>query len=221
MTAHIYASVSIQCSETIRIDTEQQESTFTTVGPWNVIFSVSSAFQSKIPHYVSLPWDGGSQPCPLSDPRPTAVCLFCALRDMWGKAADVPKIDRLRHLSVSFCITLTVSVKREQERERQAKQRDRDPLLSKRVNCCFLCFRWLMPTCHSGVLPLVSSVFCKIVIIIEIGNSIFFSWCLKIWLCNDTKIKQFLIKKAVCLYFYFNCNVYTLMFLKLNVLWLF
>ncbi len=29
---------------------------------------------------------------------------------MWGKAADVPKIDRLRH--VSFCITLTVSVKR-------------------------------------------------------------------------------------------------------------
>ncbi len=35
---------------------------------------------------------------------------------------------------------------------------------------------------------------------------------LKIWLCNDKKIEQFLIKMAVCLYFYFNCNVYTLMF---------
>lgn len=113
----------------------------------------------------------GSQPCPLSDPRPTAVCLFCGLRDMWGKAANVKKIYRLRHVSVSFCIILTVSVKRQQERERQDKQRDRDPLFSKRVNCCFLCFQWLMPTCHSGVFPLVSSVFCKIVIFIEIRNS--------------------------------------------------
>lgn len=28
------------------------------VGPWNVMICVSAAFQSKIPHYVSLPWDG-------------------------------------------------------------------------------------------------------------------------------------------------------------------
>lgn len=92
----------------------------------------------------------GSQPCPLSDPRPTAVCLFCGLWDMWGKTTDVTKIYQHRHVSLSFCIILTVSVKRDQERERQDKQRDRDPLFSKCINCCFLClldiFQWLMLT---------------------------------------------------------------------------
>ncbi len=135
------------------------------VGPWNVIFCVSSAFQSKIPHYVSLPCDGRLSAVPFVWSQ-TYSSLFI-LRSQ----RHVPNIYQLWHVSVWFCITLTVSVKR----ERPDKQRDRDPLFSKRVNCCFLCllciFQWLMPIFHSGVLPLVSSVFCKIVIFIEIRNS--------------------------------------------------
>lgn len=131
---------------------------------WSSVFSLHSRARFLIMSRSRGP--AGSQLCPLFDPRPTAVCLFCALRGMWGKAADVPKIYRLRHVTVSFCITLTVSVKGN-KREKVKINTDRDSFISKRVNCCFLCllwiFQWLMPTSHSGVLPLVSSVFCKIV----------------------------------------------------------
>ncbi len=130
------------------------------VGPWNVIFSVSSAFQSKIPHYVSLPWDGRLSAVPFVWSQTYSSLFILRSQRHVGESSRCAKDWPAPASQRVFCITLTVSVKRD-KREKHKINKDIETLYVR--NTLIAAFVVFGGWCHSGVLHLVSSVFCKIV----------------------------------------------------------